>query len=76
MLNDWNKVNVLEGNFSGKSICDVKTCKSISKFMVFNDDGNTKMSRLCFCSCSKHLSVAIRKAWKENRDRKEKLNNK
>ena len=73
MLNDWNRVSVIEGRFSPKSKCSLKSCKSIAKFMVFNDDGAPKMSRLFSCCCAKHLPVAIRRAWKENTSRAEKL---
>lgn len=73
MLNDWNKVSVIEGRWTPTSKCDVKSCKSIAKFMVFNDDGESKMSRLFFCCCPKHLALAVRKAWIDNRENKQRL---
>ena len=70
MLGDYNRVNVTEGSFSPKSICDIKTCNSRAKFMIFNDDGSTSLSRLESCCCGKHLSIAVRRAWKDNVARK------
>jgi len=72
MLGDFDKVNVTEGSWGKKSVCNIKACKSKAKFMVFNDDGATKLSRLFFCSCGKHLPIAIRRAWKENNERMKK----
>ena len=72
MLCDYDAVNVIEGSLTPKSKCDIKSCKSHPKFMIFNDDGATKMSRLFFCSCGNHLPIAIRRAWAENRDCKQK----
>ena len=34
--------------------------------MIFVDDGATKMSRLFFCSCAKHLPIGVRRAWIDN----------
>ena len=73
MLNDWDRVAVIEGSVTKKSECDIKSCKRKSKFMAFNDDGAPKLSRLFFCCCGKHLPIAIRKAWAENFARKEKF---
>lgn len=70
MLNDWNTVNVIEGRLTQKSKCNIKRCKRKPKFMVFNDDGKTNLSRLFFCSCERHLPEAVRRAWSENRDKK------
>ena len=73
MLNDWNTVAVIEGSWTPKSKCDVKSCKRHAKFLLFNDYGAPKMSRLFFCCCAKHLSLAVRRGWDENRTRKKKL---
>ena len=73
MINDCDKVTVFEGSLSPNSRCNIKSCNSLAKFLVFNDDGLPKMSRLFFCCCSKHLSLAVRKAWAENKERRQKL---
>ena len=76
MINDYDRVTVFEGRLSPSSRCNIKSCNSIAKFLVFNDDGLPKMSRLFFCSCSKHLSLAVRKSWIENKERKRELDRK
>jgi len=73
MINDWNNVGVIEGSWTPKSKCNVKGCNRGAKFMVFNDDGKSNMSRLFHCCCGKHLPLAVRKAWSENRSQKLKL---
>jgi hypothetical protein len=76
MLCDNDTVNVIEGSISQKSKCNVKSCNAHAKFMIFNDDGATKMSRLFFCSCAKHLPIAVRRAWVDNRANKERIDKK
>jgi hypothetical protein len=46
--------------------CYVKSCKSKAKFMAFGDDMKPKLSRLEFCSCSKHLGLLTNRVLKEN----------
>jgi len=69
VLGDFNKVTVIEGSWSPSSRCSIKTCNSKAKFMVFNDDGEPKMSRLFSTCCGKHLPLTVRRAWAENRER-------
>jgi len=63
------KVNVVEGHFSHH--CSVagkkQRCGKKPVFMVFNYDGESKLSRLDSSCCEKHLARAVRIAWAENR---------
>lgn len=64
-LGSWDRVSIWEGSFGGE--CHVRCCTSASKFMVFIDDGAPKMSRLFANSCAKHLVLAVRKGWTDNK---------
>ncbi len=62
------KINVLPG--SGAKKCKIHgkkiRCKSRPVFMVFNEDGENKLSRLNSFCCAKHLPLAVKKAHEEN----------
>jgi hypothetical protein len=56
-------IAIAKNNWSEK--CSVKSCKSKATFMAFGDDMKPKLSRLEFCSCSKHLGYLTNKTLKK-----------
>ena len=71
MLGTYNRVNVTIGSLDKNQKCSttprsIKHCKNHTKYLIFVDDGETMMSRLYACPCSKHLSLAVDHAWKYN----------
>lgn len=65
----WRKfqVSVHLGRFGNKCFV-TKNCKRKPRYMVFADDGKPAFSRLIFDACNKHLPLAVKKAWKYNRE--------
>lgn len=55
------------GRFGNKCLV-TKVCKRRPEYMVFSDDGKPALSRLMFDACNKHLPLAVRRAWKCNRE--------
>ncbi len=67
----FDKVNVIIGTFSSKCSTRPKRktptrCKNKPYYMICNEDGEPKSSRLFASPCKDHLHIAIRNAWKDN----------
>lgn len=67
MLGDFNRVNITRGSINGKRNCRIKRCRRRDKFLIFADDGDTRLSRLFASSCKKHLTPVVEKAIEFNK---------